>query len=264
MSIPRGHIDLEEMGDEIANTGFQAAWLKNPDLVTQGPRWELASCGSGCHCGPECDLCFAFAKELLALKKGQKLKPVAPKPENLEQPFRWKKRKNAFACPEGDLFHKNIPDAFVLEAFKVMRKCVQHNFVMTTKRPENLYPLEGMDHTNVFVGVSIGVQDNMDRANALLELPDNFYKVLFLAPMLTHMVLPRKVLRGIDWIVCSPERGGKGRKPRPCPEEWLVDLIKQVKSFDSNLPFFLDVPFVKERVIRLGGKYMEIPAALAE
>jgi protein gp37 len=251
-----------ELIKEIINTGFQAAWLKNPDNRTQGPRWDLTSCGCDCHAGAGCDLCPAFVEQLLALKEGRKLPPVSPRPENLFHPLRWKNRKNAFASPEGDLFHPNIPDAYVLEAFDVMKWCSQHKFVMTTKRPEYLHVISGLDHTNVFVGVSIEEQKRMYRADALLDLPDNFWKVLFLAPMLTDMVIPEKVLRGIDWVVCSPERGGVGRTPRPCDERWIQDLIKQIESFDSNIPIFLDMPFQKNRVLRLGGKYMDVLTAL--
>jgi len=260
--IPRVEPNLELIKGPIVNTGFQAAWLKNPDGVTQGKRWNLATCGTDCHSGPGCDLCLARVKALKAQQEGKDIGRVEPIPDNLFQPLKWKNRKNAFAFPEGDPFHKGIPLSFLLTAFDIMELCPQHNFVLTTKRHKKLYKISKLKHTNVFIGVSIEGQKYLSRADALLELPNNFHKVLFLAPMLTHMVLPKKVLRGVDWVVCSPERGGQGRDPRPCPEEWLVDLIKQVKTFDSNLPFFLDMPYQEDRIHRMGGKFMEVPAAL--
>ena len=87
-------------------------------------------------------------------------------------------------------------------------------------------------------------------------------KVLFIAPMLTPVDIPLWVLREIDWVICSPERGGKGRKARPCSEEWIKDLIRQVKSYDPNLPFFLDVTHQAGRVFRLSGRFMEVPSQL--
>jgi len=264
MKTPRRKIELHKI-NKITNTGFQATWLKNPDGYTQGPRWSLAACGKGCRRSPGCDICMAIAEQLFAEQNGIPLKPVAPRPENLFHPLRWKKRKNAFVCPEGDLLHKNIPDDFVRDVFGVIRETPQHHYVMTTKWPEHLCLLkEFEDITNAFVGVSIESQEYMYRADALLELPNNFYKILFLAPMITPMDLAKRVLAGVDWFIISPERGGEGRAPRPCPEEWLVDLIKQIRAFDHNIPIFLDVPFVKERVDRMGGKFMEVPSALME
>lgn len=261
-SIPRAEPQLHLITEPIVNTGFQAAWLKNPDGVTQGIRWMLATCGTDCHSGPGCDLCLARVMALKAQMDGIDIGKVRPLPDNLFQPLRWKTRKNVFAFPEGDPFHKGVPFSFLMQAFDIMALCDQHNYVMTTKRYKKLHKISKLKHHNVLIGVSIEGQQYMHRADALLELPNNFYKILFLAPMLTDMVIPRKVLRGIDWIVCTPERGGQGRVPRPCPEEWLVDLIKQVKAFDSNLPFFLDMPYQKERVDRMGGKFMEVPSAL--
>jgi protein gp37 len=257
---PRARIDVDAIRGPIVNTGFQATWLKNPDGVTQGEQWLLSRCGSGCYLSPGCDLCLHMAVMVVAKKEGRKVPPVKALPENLYQPFEWSGRKNVFVCPQGDLFHKNISDDFILNAFDVMAECPQHNFVVTTKRADRLSLLEGQELPNVFVGVSVESQEYMDRADFLVELAGQMPLTLFVAPMLTPVEIPEKLLRVLDWVVCSPERGGEGRKPRPCPEEWQVDLIQQVKG--AGLPLFLDVKFSEHRVFRLGGRYQEVPASL--
>jgi protein gp37 len=261
LETPQAKIDVDALKGPIVNTGQQATWLKNPDGITQGPGWPLVTCGPGCNVSEGCQLCLWEAEKALAKKEGRKLPKVRALVENLDHPFRWKKPKNVFVCPQGDIFHKNIPRDFILQALDVMKRCPQHNFIMPTKRDYRLKELKGVRGIgNVYVGVSVESQEYMYRAEALLGLPKGFRKVLFVAPMLTPVVVPWEVLRVLDWVICSPERGGEGRTPRPCPEEWQMDLIRQVKSYD--LPFFLDVKFQEERVFRMGGKFMEVPAAL--
>lgn len=264
--IPRAKINIDEITEPIVNTGDQSEWNKNPDNCTQGERLETTTSGRDCPRGPGCDLCLTRAELLIAIRDGIEVGKVAPCPESLFRPFRWRKRKNVFATPTGDLFHKNIPEGYIRDVLDVFNHCPQHNFTLTTKRENRLHVISGIKGSrNVYIGVSIEAQKYMDRADALLDLPRRrYYRMLFLAPIITHMVLPRRILRGVDGIICTPERGGQGRHPRPCPEEWLADLIKQVKSFNSNLPLFLDMKFDPGRVHRLGGKFMEVPKTLME
>lgn len=259
---PQAKADLSVIDGPLANKGFQAGWLKDPNGYTQGVRWDMTTCG-GCYRSPGCQLCPSYIDALRAKEAGEVVGKVSYRLENLYKPLRWRKRKNAFVSPEGDLFHDNIPDDHILEIFNVMMKCPQHNFIMTTKREHRLDILSDQKHSNVHVGVSIESQEFMYRADALIELPDNLHKILFLAPMLTDMVIPQRVLKKVSWIICSPERGGKGRKPRPCNEEWLIDLIQQVRSYDLNLPIFLDMPYQEKRVYRIG-RPMEVPATLMD
>jgi len=263
MKIPRAKINIEGLKGPLPNTGDQAEWLKNPDNCTQGERLETTTSGCDCPKGPGCDLCLTRAQMLLDERDGTAMGKVRPIIESLSIPYRWRKRKNVFISPKGDLFHDNIEPWFVHKVYDMIGDLPQHNFISTTKREHNLHLISGYTNLcNAYVGVSIEAQKYLDRADALLELPNNFYKILFLAPMITPFDLSKRILRGVDWIICTPERGGQGRVARPCPEEWLVDLIRQVESFDPNLPIFLDMPFQQERVYRLGGKFLEALASL--
>ena len=42
-------------------------------------------------------------------------------PQALELPLRWKKPQRIFVNSMSDLFHKDVPDEFILEVFDVMR-----------------------------------------------------------------------------------------------------------------------------------------------
>lgn len=52
----------------------------------------------------------------------------------LTQPLRWKRPRLIFVCAHGDLFHENVPDAWIDRVFAVMALCPQHTFQVLTKR----------------------------------------------------------------------------------------------------------------------------------
>src|SRR3954471_19020197 len=59
-------------------------------------------------------------------------------PQLLDQPLRWKKPRLIFVNSMSDLFHEDIPDAFIDQVFAVMALCPQHKFQILTKRPERM------------------------------------------------------------------------------------------------------------------------------
>jgi protein gp37 len=67
---------------------------------------------------------------------------VTMHPERLEEPLHWKKPRMIFVCSMGDLFHKDVPDEWILQVFNTMRACealeLGHTFQILTKRPERM------------------------------------------------------------------------------------------------------------------------------
>lgn len=62
----------------------------------------------------------------------------------LTQPLQWKRPRRIFVCAHGDLFHEDVPDAWLDKVFAVMALAPQHTFQVLTKRAkrmrEYLYP----------------------------------------------------------------------------------------------------------------------------
>lgn len=56
----------------------------------------------------------------------------------LDQPLRWKKPRMIFVCAHGDLFHEDVPDAWIDQVFAVMALSRHHTFQVLTKRPERM------------------------------------------------------------------------------------------------------------------------------
>lgn len=56
----------------------------------------------------------------------------------LMEPLKHKKPTRYFVTSMGDLFHKDVPDAFLDRVFAIMALCPQHTFMVLTKRAERM------------------------------------------------------------------------------------------------------------------------------
>src|SRR5215204_5135522 len=54
--------------------------------------------------------------------------------ERLDQPLSWRRPRMIFVNSMSDLFHKDIPDAFVDRIFETMERADWHTFQILTKR----------------------------------------------------------------------------------------------------------------------------------
>jgi protein gp37 len=59
---------------------------------------------------------------------------LALREDRLTWPLKWKKPRRIFVPSHGDIFHKDVPDAFLDKIFAVMALCPQHTFQVLTKR----------------------------------------------------------------------------------------------------------------------------------
>ena len=91
----------------------------------------------------------------------------------VDLPKSWKAPRIVFVNSMSDLFHKDVPDSFILDVFKVMNECPQHQFQVLTKRPERLKKLaDKVTWTeNIWMGVSVESQPFVFRARLLSEVP---------------------------------------------------------------------------------------------
>lgn len=56
----------------------------------------------------------------------------------LTAPLSWKKPRRIFVNSMGDLFHEDVPDAWIDQVFAVMALCPQHTFQVLTKRAKRM------------------------------------------------------------------------------------------------------------------------------
>jgi len=195
---------------------------------------------TGCSkVSPGCAHCYA---ETLSRRFGWSKRPWTPAnadenvvlhPERLEHPTRWRRPRTIFVNSMSDLFHENVPDAFVRRVFEVMAQCDRHIFQVLTKRPERLAALSGELPwpINVWVGVSVETNRWVHRADALREVPA---AVRFVSAEPLLGPLDRLDLDGIGWLIVG---GESGHRHRPIRAEWVRDL--RDRCLDAGVAFFM-------------------------
>ena len=153
------------------------------------------------------------------------------RPERLDQPLRWKKPRTIFVNSMSDLFHPDVPDAYIREVFEVMRIADHHRFQVLTKRSERLAEMADSLPwpSNVWMGVSV---ENQRFASRVDDLRAVRAAVRFLScePLLGPLDLD---LTGIDWVIVGGESGPGARPMRPV---WAVSIRDQCGA--AGVPFF--------------------------
>src|SRR5215472_3562152 len=85
-----------------------------------------------------CDFCYAerFSERFRGVP-GHPFEngfDLALRPERLDQPLSWKKPRLVFVNSMSDLFHKEIPGAYIDRIFETMEAANWHIFQILTKR----------------------------------------------------------------------------------------------------------------------------------
>ena len=192
---------------------------------------------TGCtKISPGCKHCYAerVAERLQAMgqrnyRNGFKL---TLQPHMLDLPLHWRKPQRIFVNSMSDLFHKDIPAAYILRVFDVMRRAHWHQFQVLSKRSDNLCKLDRLIEwpANVWMGVSVENEeytwriDDLRRTSALT-------KFLSIEPLLGP--ISRLDLSGIDWVIVG---GESGPSARPIQRKWVIDIRRQCR--EAGVPFF--------------------------
>jgi protein gp37 len=131
-----------------------------------------------------------------------------------------------------DLFHDDVPLAFIQRVFDVMRKAHWHQFQVLTKRAERLESLSSQIDwpSNVWMGVSVESSRYAFRIDHLRRTPAHI-RFLSLEPLLGP--LEGLNLSDIHWVIVG---GESGPGARPMDSRWVVDIQRQCRK--AGVPFF--------------------------
>jgi protein gp37 len=153
-------------------------------------------------------------------------------PHVLDVPLRWKRPQMVFVNSMSDLFHRDVPDEFIMEVFSVMHRAERHQFQILTKRAERLSELSGelLWSDNVWMGVTVEAADYKHRTDYLRYTGANI-KFLSFEPLLDD--LGELNLDEIDWVIVGGESGPGARRMEI---EWVRNIREQCAAQD--VPFF--------------------------
>jgi protein gp37 len=202
---------------------------------------------TGCtEVSPGCDHCYAktFAERFRGVpghpyEQGFELKLW---PKRLDLPARWKKPRRIFVNSMSDLFHKDVPDEFIFEVFRVMISNRHHTYQVLTKRPRRMARLlsearwwgknatDPHHYTHIWLGTTIENDAYTWRANYLRQTPA---AVRFVSAEPLLSALPSLDLRDIHWLIAG---GESGHGARPAHPDWVGGLRDQAQA--AGVAFF--------------------------
>ena len=192
---------------------------------------------TGCDkVSPGCAHCYAerMAKRLKAMGQGNYANgfELTLQPQMLELPLRWKRSKRIFVNSMSDMFHVDVPLAFIRRAFDVMARANWHQYQVLTKRSERLLSLDSDLNwqSHIWMGVSVENARFLHRIDHLRETRAHV-KFLSLEPLLGP--LPNLNLRSIDWVIVGGESGPRARPMNPA---WVSDIRDQCR--EAGVAFF--------------------------
>jgi protein gp37 len=153
---------------------------------------------------PGCDRCYA---ERVALRFPQTFPngfQLTLRDDAVAAPLTWRKPRRVFVNSMSDLFHADVPEAFIVRVFEVMAACPQHQFQVLTKRAERLARVAPRLQwpANVWMGVSIESDTYTWRADYLRRVPAAV-RFISAEPLLGS--LDTLHLDGIHWLIAGGE-----------------------------------------------------------
>jgi protein gp37 len=207
--------------------------------TNSGIEWTDATWNpvTGCSkVSPGCKHCYAerMSRRLQAMGQANYANgfDLTLQPQMLDLPLSWRKPRRIFVNSMSDLFHAEVPIAYIQQVFSVMRRAPWHRYQILTKRSDRLSALEGMLewHPSIWMGVSVETARYAYRIDHLRETKA-WTKFLSLEPLLGP--LGELNLSGIDWVIVGGESGPNARAMDP---EWVRTIRDQCVA--AGVPFF--------------------------
>jgi protein gp37 len=225
----------------------------------------------------ECDHCYAEARDL-RFTGGTHWGPKAPRrrtsPQNWQKPRRWNAQAEAFHATHGrrqrvfcaslaDVFDNAVDPAWRSDLWALIRDCDQLDWLLLTKRPQNMAKMLPPDWNdgwpNVWLGTSAGTQKTADQNIPHLLNTPAAIRFVSAEPMLGALDLTKifrnqmwgvNALTGaaiskaghitpeftnrIDWVICG---GESGTHARPMHPDWARSLRDQCEQTGTALLF---------------------------
>jgi protein gp37 len=142
-----------------------------------------------------------------------------------------------FVNSMSDLFHKNVPDDYIISVAKVMFAANWHTYQVLTKRSDRMRDLLqtklkfASNQNHIWWGVSVeNPKHGLPRIEHLRE-SGVAVKFLSVEPLLED--LGKIKLSKINWVIVG---GESGPGARPLDRAWVLSIRNQCKS--AKVPFF--------------------------
>jgi protein gp37 len=238
----------------MASTATSIEWTD----ATWNPVTGCSKVSPGCaHCYAERLAPKVFAGQIVTVatadgfdleRRKREFTDVRTHKDRLDQPLRWQKPRRIFVNSMSDLFHEDVPDAFIDRVFAVMALARRHTFQILTKRADRMrkyfdgigirqeligieaerisgfdrYDVSGIGARwklplpNVWLGVSVENQHFADERIPLLLKTPAAVRFISAEPLLEPVNLKDAIERGL-WDVAN-----SGKIPPKPAIDWVI------------------------------------------
>jgi protein gp37 len=158
------------------------------------------------------------------------------RPQRLLQPLGWKRPRMIFVNSMSDLFHKDIPRAYIAAVFDTTEKADWHIYQVLTKRSSLVQKFINERYRgtrappHMWFGVSV---ESKQTASRIVHLQRANASVRFLSVEPLIAPVGKLDLHGIHWVIVG---GESGPRARPMEPEWVIDIRNQCTT--AGVAFF--------------------------
>lgn len=145
----------------------------------------------------------------------------------LQDPLKRKKSTVYFVNSMSDLFHEDVPFAYVDKVFETIEQAHWHTFQILTKRADRLaeYFTGRVAPDNAWIGVSVEDKKYGLPRIDLLRSVNASVRFLSVEPLLED--LGTLNLENIHWVIVGGESGPKARPMKP---DWVESIQAQCET----------------------------------
>lgn len=138
----------------------------------------------------------------------------------LDTPKAWSKHRQIFVNSMSDLFHSDVPPAFVAKVWSTMAATPQHTYQILTKRPGNMAEITAKLPVlpNVWLGTSVENADYLERIDDLRRVRAAVRFISF-EPLLGSVA--GADLKNIHWAIVG---GESGPGARAMDAKWVSEI----------------------------------------
>jgi protein gp37 len=163
-------------------------------------------------------------------------------PDRLEIPLHWRAPRLCFVNSMADLFHEDVPFAFIASVLYTVACTRRITYQALTKRADRMLEFFTSDYwklyneslrweiPNFWPGVSVESKRYLSRLDQLRQIPAAVRMVSF-GPLLEDLGTVN--LQGIGWAIAE---GETGKGARPMHPDWVRSLRDQCIA--AGVPFF--------------------------
>jgi protein gp37 len=150
-------------------------------------------------------------------------------PHRLEDPLKKGRSSKIFVCDCGDLWGDWVPNEWIDEVLKVVKKCPQHTFQFLTKNPQRYLDFEPLPE-NSWAGTTVTSNEDYERTKIMkkVKVPIRF---LSIEPLLGEVTFP---FDNIEWIIIGAMTGKNPVRPK---KEWIDRILSNARK--HGIPIFL-------------------------